>query len=347
MEGGGAYNKAGLNQLSIVHRTSAFLQDSVNHLAVAKQHAPLLRIADLGASQGRNSVELLATVLKQLHASLPSPLSREYLVYHEDQPGNDFESLFQTLHGPASYLDRFPNVYASVISKSFYERVLPSESVDLALSYVSLQWLSKLPTPLPGRHVTMFVPHKAPPALVHEWKTAAHNDLVRFLQLRAVELSDNGVLCTTMVSKTHSPTAELLHKAFGTWVVEAVANGLVSPTTMEAMGLPLYFRSEDEVRVATADVPELTLTALETVSLEMPFEDVAAVANFFSVIMKSALMAHLTDDERANMALHNALEASLLRHFDVLVDVHGVMQPLYKSVTIDYIYAAWTRRSRN
>ncbi|EQC26877.1 hypothetical protein SDRG_15300 [Saprolegnia diclina VS20] len=140
-----------------------------------------------------------------------------------------------------------------------------------------------------------------------------------------------------MVSKIHSPTADILHKAFGAWITDAVANGLVSPTAMDAAGLPLYFRSQDEVHVATADVPELALTALEMISLKMPYENVAAVINFFSVIMKSALMAHLTADERANPALHDALEASLRRHLDVPVEVDGDLQPLYKNVTIDYM----------
>ncbi|EQC25623.1 hypothetical protein SDRG_16519 [Saprolegnia diclina VS20] len=234
-----------------------------------------------------------------------------------------------------------------VISKGFYERVLPSASVDLVLSYVALHWLSKLPTPLPGSQVTLLRRHAATvPDVALQWQAAAHSDLVRFLQLRVNELCDNGVLCTTMVADLDNPMAGTVNTAFNKCIADMVTAGIVSTASMEASAVPTYFRAMDDVRAAAAAVPELQLRALETVSIPMPFGNVAAMANFFSVVMKPAMIAHMTDAERADPAMHEALADGLLRHFDVDVEVHGAVEPLYKHVSMDYIYASFTRRPR-
>jgi hypothetical protein len=57
------------------------------------------------------------------------------MVYHVDQPSNDFNSLFELLDtNPDRYSFDDPCVYPSAIGRSFYENVLPPNSVHIGWS---------------------------------------------------------------------------------------------------------------------------------------------------------------------------------------------------------------------
>ena len=57
---------------------------------------------------------------------------RPILVFHVDQPSNDFNSLFEVLSSdPDRYSLDDANVFPCAIGRSFYEQVLPIASVDL------------------------------------------------------------------------------------------------------------------------------------------------------------------------------------------------------------------------
>jgi hypothetical protein len=73
-------------------------------------------------------------------------------VFHVDQPANDFNTLFEVLGtDPDRYGLGEPNVFPCAIGRSFYERVLPPESVHLGWSSYAAMWLSRIPTLIPGR----------------------------------------------------------------------------------------------------------------------------------------------------------------------------------------------------
>ncbi|CAK4104136.1 unnamed protein product [Aphanomyces euteiches] len=76
MEDDGAYNKAAICQMDLVDKTTE--SPKVNYC-----------IVDLGASQGRNSLQLIRHVLKHLEPSLPNEKRHEFFVLHEDHPSND------------------------------------------------------------------------------------------------------------------------------------------------------------------------------------------------------------------------------------------------------------------
>ncbi|KAH9087945.1 hypothetical protein LEN26_019721 [Aphanomyces euteiches] len=150
MDGNGAYNKAAVCQMGLVDYTTDLLKQTMTRFAKNAAGKSRYTILDLGASQGRNSLQLVHHVIKHLDASLPSNASPDILVLHEDQPSNDFATLLDTLISPASHIYARPNIYTGVISKSFYEQVMPTAAVDIAVSYISAHWLSKTPAPLPG-----------------------------------------------------------------------------------------------------------------------------------------------------------------------------------------------------
>ena|SRR5580698_5672922 len=87
-------------------------------------------------------------------------------VFHVDQPANDFNTLFEVLGtDPDRYGLGEPNVFPCAIGRSFYERVLPPESVHLGWCSYAAMWLSRIPTLIPG--CLMPLTQRRPPNLRH------------------------------------------------------------------------------------------------------------------------------------------------------------------------------------
>ena len=141
MEGDGYYNRH-----SQLQARSAKEADGVLERALAAVSVPLgpISIADFGSSQGRNSFHPLALALDRLTERVGP--SRDITVVHTDLPHNDFTSLFVTLEtAPDSYKRGRPQVFASAIGRSFYNRLLPANSLTFGWSAFALHWLSVLP----------------------------------------------------------------------------------------------------------------------------------------------------------------------------------------------------------
>ncbi|KAF0693789.1 Aste57867_15288 [Aphanomyces stellatus] len=351
MEGNGFYNKAALCQLGLVDLTQDLLSKSIERYTQhTKNEAAYLRLADLGASQGRNSLGLLDRVLTYLDAGLPPHPAREYLVLHEDQPANDFASLLDTLNSPLSYIHARPNVFTGVIAKSFYERLVPSASIDIFVSYIAAHWLSAIPAPLPGSMVfwkqldQWALVQASHPDVVETWRNAAHNDFVRFLRLRAAELADGGAMCMTIVSDDEQVRTRYYHLVMAHALQDMVAAGELSPATLDRMAVCICNRTTDEAQRAFADVPEVTLHDLQHVVMDFSFDSARAAADFFLSIFKPSFMSAMTDAERDDPAVTDALVARMTTRFGE--NVRDDVQPYYQDVPISYMYLSFTRVAR-
>ena len=72
------------------------------------------------------------------------------LVAHTDVADNDFTALFRTLaDDPDTYLQKDAATFASAVGRSFYTQILPSNSVNLGWTSWAIQWLSRVPAPVP------------------------------------------------------------------------------------------------------------------------------------------------------------------------------------------------------
>ena len=94
MEGKGAYNQhsripAGGSALALPH-----LQEAVRSIEIDCGDHPVV-IADLGSSQGKNSLAPMSIAISALRQR--AGVSRPIFVFHVDQPANDFNTLFEVL----------------------------------------------------------------------------------------------------------------------------------------------------------------------------------------------------------------------------------------------------------
>ena len=109
MEGRGSYNKhslipSGGGALALPH-----LERAIAHVPLEPIDQPVF-IVDYGSSQGLNSLAPMRLAIESVRQR--SSAIRPILIYHVDQPSNDFNSLFELLDAsPDRYSLIDPNVF--------------------------------------------------------------------------------------------------------------------------------------------------------------------------------------------------------------------------------------------
>ncbi|KDO29664.1 hypothetical protein SPRG_05616 [Saprolegnia parasitica CBS 223.65] len=320
----------------LVGLTAHLLKQAVMPLVTSKGTAsPLtLRVLDAGAGNGGQSMQLLSTLLTQCEQLLPWETHREYLVLHASSSANDVTALVDALASDPSYVNSHHNAFAG--------QLVPHNSVDVCVSYAALQWLSTLPSPVPG---PMLTPDNVSGDVT--WQAAATADLTEFLTLRAAEVADNGVLSMTLMADVGASTVGLMVSAVESALTDLVALDLLSPTSLDKIAIGWYLRSMDDVATAASVVVDKwDRIELRAISLPVKMPTATAMAMAMLSLLGPTLAAGMTEHERSNPELESALVERLAARFAEPVCVRDKTAPLYAVMTIDYIYAAFARRHR-
>jgi hypothetical protein len=164
-------------------------------------------------------------------------------VVHTDLPGNDFAALFHELETSAdSYLRGTRGVYPSAVGRSFYEQILPRASVTLGWSSWAVQWLSRVPGPIPD-HLQVAFSKDAAAHTAYAAQAAA--DWRAFLSHRAAELAAGGRLVVLTMALDdagdfgYRPLLAAMYAALG----DLVAAGAVRAGEAAEMAIPTVGRS--------------------------------------------------------------------------------------------------------
>ena len=182
MEGKGAYNRHAKIPAGGAALAGPFLEKAVQKIALDPEDRPVV-IADYGSSQGKNSLVPMQIAIRNLWPRLGP--NRPIFVFHVDQPSNDFNSLFEVLSSdPDRYVLGGANVFPCAIGRSFYEQVLPPDSVYLGWSSYAAVWLSRIPSLIPGH----FFPPSSTGAARAAFERQGAEDWETFLSLRACEM---------------------------------------------------------------------------------------------------------------------------------------------------------------
>ena len=243
MEGHGAYNRNSRLQARGIEKALPFLESAAQKVAVETGTQPVV-LADYGCSQGVNSLLPIATAIRNLRPRLQN--GRAISVFHVDQPLNDFNCLIELLssHPKRYFLDE-SNVFPNVIGRSFYEQVLPSESVHLGWSSYAAIWLSRVPSLIPD--------HIFPPCASGDVRAAFERqgaeDWQTFLSMRSREMRHGARL--VVVLPTTRPRGSYTFTEFMN-VANAVLREMVDDRAITAaersrMVLLSYPRRKDEL----------------------------------------------------------------------------------------------------
>ena len=239
MEGHGVYNRSSRVQAAGLSPAVPLLEQAARTVALPAEAQPVV-IVDYGSSEGHNSLGPMALAIGLLRERVGP--ERAISVVHTDLPENDFSALFRTLAtDPNSYLRLDPAVFTSAIGRSFYEQILPASSVTLAWSSWAVQWLSRVPAPIPDQ---VQVAHSRDPAACAAFSMQAALDWRTFLTVRSRELRPSGrlVVLTMAVDQAgdfgYRPLLEAIYAA----LMELVEEGFVRAEEGRRMVIPTVRR---------------------------------------------------------------------------------------------------------
>lgn len=199
-----------------------------------------IAIADYGAATAHNSLLPICAAI----AVLRTRTTREHsvLVAHTDVPENDFTAMFRTLtDDPDSYLRKDAASFASAVGRSFYSQILPSNSVTLGWSSYAIQWLSRVPAPVPDH---LQVAHTAEEALRTAYARQAAHDWHEFIAFRGRELCPGGrlVVMTMGIGEDGEYGYRPLLAALTDSLTELAGLGLVRQDEVVRMTIPTVSR---------------------------------------------------------------------------------------------------------
>ena len=242
MRGEGYYNAHSRGQYEAMKAGLPYLSKAAERVPLPDAGSVFV-IADYASSEGYNSLEPMRVVVKAIRSrgSEAIPIT----VVHNDQPANDFSSLFKLVtSSKESYLQDDSNVFSYAVGRSFFEQVLPANQVFVGWSSSAAMFLSAIPTVIPNHFYSPCITGKAHEAFAAQ----AKQDWERFLLLRATELRPGGRLVILMIGADehgHCGGEGLVNLA-NTVLQEMVEDGQLHPEEYEAMAIPVYFRNLSE-----------------------------------------------------------------------------------------------------
>lgn len=207
-------------------------------------------IADYGASTAHNSLPPVSAALPLLRSRTRPEHS--ILVVHTDVPDNNFTVMFDTLaNDPDTYLHKDAATFASAVGRSFYSQIIPSNSVHLGWSSWAVQWLRRVPAPVPD-HVQ--VSYSADEDVRAAYAKQAAHDWHDFVAFRGRELCPGGqlVVLTMALDDNGQFGYRPLLDAIVDVLTELTASGLLTEDEENLMSLPAVGRRESDFRAPFA-----------------------------------------------------------------------------------------------
>lgn len=242
-EGKGAYNRHSALQAGGAALALPFLEKAVQSMELDAEEQPIV-IADYGSSQGKNSLLPVRSAIRALRRRIGT--HRAISVFHVDLPANDFSTLFAVLNAdPDRYVLDEPSVFPAAIGRSFYGSVLPPGSVHLGWSSYAAQWLSHIPTLIPGH----FFPAHSTGKARSEFARQAAEDWEVFLSLRSKELRPGGRLVVVLPGLADDGSTGFNHLVDETNAAleEMVADALITADERSRMTLGVYPRRKRDL----------------------------------------------------------------------------------------------------
>jgi hypothetical protein len=243
MEGKGAYNRHARLPAGGAALALPFLANAVRHAELDAGNQPVV-IADYGSSQGKNSMVPMRIAISGLRHRLGP--HRPIVVFHIDQPSNDFNALFEILDADRDrYVLDEPNVFPAAIGRSFYENVLPPGSVHFGWCSYAVVWLSRIPALIPDH----FIPFRSTGTLRAEFDRQGAEDWQAFLSLRARELRPGGRLVVVLPALADDGLSgfENIMDQANAVLAEMVAAGAIAAEERARMVLGSYPRRKSDL----------------------------------------------------------------------------------------------------
>jgi salicylate 1-O-methyltransferase len=304
----------------------ALFEQAADTVPIPRAPQPIV-IADYGASTGHNSLLPISAALPVLRGRTRPEHS--ILVVHTDVPDNNFTVLFETLaDDPDTYLHADGATFASAVGRSFYGQIIPSNSVHLGWSSWAIQWLSRVPAPIPD-HV--YAVYSADDDVRAAYARQAAYDWHEFVAFRGRELCPGGklVVLTVAIDEDGEAGYRPLLGALVDTLDEMTADGFLTADEAHRMCVPIAARRKADFLAPFAPsgrFERLSIEHLEVFNAEDRFwtqyqidHDATAFATLWTAFSRASIfptlstaLAHGRDDPRSKQFV-DRLEAGMIR----------------------------------
>ncbi|KAF4373598.1 hypothetical protein F8388_025292 [Cannabis sativa] len=212
------------------------------------------RIADFGCSIGPNTFMAMEIIIEAIYKSYhdsTSTYNPEFHVFFIDHVSNDFNFLFKNLPKDRIY-------FAAGVPGSFYHRLFPRASLDLAYSSHALHWLSKTPMEVINPSSLAFNKGKifyakAAEQVGEAYKNQHEEDMASFFGARSEELTLGGLVVILMSCRedgslpAHSSLGPLFEPLEST-IIDMANEGIISKEKLDSFNLPIFSPSPEEIK---------------------------------------------------------------------------------------------------
>lgn len=211
---------------------------------------PELKIVDYGCGPGTSAIDAVRPAIEAYRARFPES---RISVCHADQPGNDWNALFELATGPSGYLDGVEGVRTEAAIGSFYDQMVAEDSVGLATCFVASQWLSHaVCLHAPGTVWFADLEGKAR----EEMAAFARRDWIRFLRCRALELRRGGYLLVSTLGAVPDSreingaavSGRGIYRALQVVAQGMADDGLIDQEVLDSFLFSLWFMTANEAR---------------------------------------------------------------------------------------------------
>ncbi|CAA7055640.1 unnamed protein product [Microthlaspi erraticum] len=289
-----SYQKSGINGAEEKTRQCIFEKLDL------QLNSPLstFRIADYGCSVGPNTFHVVQGIIdtvKSKHSednNETSLVPLEFQVFFNDQPNNDFNTLFRTLP-PSSEREYF----SFGVPGSFYGRVLPRNSIHIGHTSYTTHWLSKVPENVcdkksPAWNKNYIQCNNLIEEVTNAYKVQFTKDMGVFLEARAEELVPGGLM---IVLGQCLPDGVPMYETWQGHVVDTIGDCLMDMaksgiTSGEKIGLfsfPVYFPQISELKGEIEQNGSFMIERMETIG--HPMEDKALTNDFITSMFRALL----------------------------------------------------------
>ncbi|CAD5191615.1 unnamed protein product [Musa acuminata subsp. malaccensis] len=317
--------KEGLDEASYAQNCSLQKKsmDAMKHIIVesavdayASEMPESFTFVDLGCSSGSNALPLIGDIIEAIHvmarrSAKPAP---EFMVFLNDLPSNDFNSMFLSLplftkklkEGIELHGGMAPSVYFSATPGSFYGRLFPRDSLSFIYSCYSLHWLSQVPPGLVdinGRPINkgkMYISNTSPPVVALAYFEQFQKQFSLFLKSRSEELHLGGRMVVAMLGRTtddHSDKStrvlwEVLDQSFAIMISQE----MIDEEKVDTYNVPFYAPSAREIEDEVHREGSFTIDYIQTHELSTstgdPLKDARITSMAIRAIQESMISHH-------------------------------------------------------
>ncbi|KAK6129571.1 hypothetical protein DH2020_036672 [Rehmannia glutinosa] len=251
--------------------TEEAISEVYSRIAPAKSFC----IAELGCSSGPNTF-LVATELVNIVDSLSRKHVHqlpEFQIHLNDLPGNDFNSIFQSLlpsfqaqlsqkMGPG-----FGPCFVYGVPGSFYGRLFAAKSLHFVHSSYSLMWLSRVPPGLEMNKGNIYMASGSPANVMNAYYDQFQRDFSKFLKCRSEEVVGGGRMVLTILGRESEDASSkeccYIWELLALSLKEMVSEGLIEEEKVDSFNIPQYTPSAAEVKKELENEGSFTINRLE------------------------------------------------------------------------------------